>query len=56
MAKYDEQGEVTGVALGEYKPEDVKIFRQDGYVSVSETEAKRLSGILSKNLDRSMRG
>jgi len=48
MVKYDKRGKPVDVAYGDYKSEDVKMFRDKGYIDVDEDLAKQIDKELSK--------
>lgn len=50
MVKYDQQGKPVDVAYGNYKSQDVEIFRKDGYVDVEEGLVMKIEEDLIKNL------
>ena len=49
MVNYDTKGKPVDVALGNYKPYDVELFKKDGYVDVEEGLAKRVNEELTKD-------
>jgi hypothetical protein len=50
MIRYDGNGNPVDVAYGEYKPEDVAMFRRDGFQDVSEELARNADSELVQKL------
>ena len=49
MAKYNDSGKPIFVAHGEYKPQDVEMFKEDGYIDIDEGLAKKIDEELCKD-------
>ena len=49
MVKYDSKGNPIDVAYGNYKYQDVEIFRKDGYIDIEEGLAKKIEENLMNN-------
>jgi len=51
MVQYDGNGNPVDAAYGEYKFEDVEIFRRSGFVDVSEELARQVDSQLVTKLN-----
>ncbi len=51
MVKYDNDGKPVDVAYGNYKPQDVAIFKKEGYIEVNEGLARRIDKELTNKLE-----